>query len=199
MLNIVDPASNYAYDVHQYLDSDGSGTSSTIFNNDTTIGVQRLTGFTNWLRANNRRGFLGEFAVANSIIGPDPAQIGDETLINMLDYLHTNDDVWLGWTWWSGGPWWGNYMFNLDPTNLGQPTQADRPAMAILQPHFTPLPAPASFGATASPQAQPAASSQPSPAASETRKKPKLRRHHHSRLNIPELQNENSWWLRHYG
>src|SRR5437899_243424 len=139
MLNIVDPAHNYAYDVHQYLDDDGSGTSATISGNDPTLGVQRLTAFTNWLRQNNRRGFLGEFAVANSTIGPDPSQIGDETLINMLEYLGDNNDVWLGWTWWSGGPWWGNYMFNLDPTNLGQPNQTDRPATGILQPYTTPI------------------------------------------------------------
>ena len=49
---IVDPANNFAYDVHQYLDSDGSGTSATIFNDDPTIGVQRLTAFTNWLKPN---------------------------------------------------------------------------------------------------------------------------------------------------
>ena len=33
-------------------DDDGSGTSSTISNNDPTIGVQRLTAFTKWLKAN---------------------------------------------------------------------------------------------------------------------------------------------------
>jgi endoglucanase len=147
MLNIVDPANNFAFDVHQYLDSDGSGTSATIFNNDPTIGVQRLTAFTNWLKTNNRRGFLGEFAVANSTIGTDPSQIGDETLSNMLDYVGANNDVWLGWTWWAGGPWWGNYMFTLDATNLGSPNQADRPAMAALQPYFTPIPEPASLAA----------------------------------------------------
>ncbi|HEV8292040.1 MAG TPA: cellulase family glycosylhydrolase [Tepidisphaeraceae bacterium] len=147
MLNIVDPANNYAYDVHQYLDSDGSGTSATIFNNDPTIGVQRLTAFTDWLKANNRRGFLGEFAVANSTIGSGASQIGDETLINMLDYIDANSDVWLGWTWWAGGPWWNNYMFTLDPTNLGAANQADRAAMAVLQPYFTSVPEPTSIAA----------------------------------------------------
>jgi endoglucanase len=67
MLNIVDPGNNYAFDEHQYLDSDSSGTSSTIVS--ATIGQERLVAFTNWLHTNNRRGFLGEFAVANSTIG----------------------------------------------------------------------------------------------------------------------------------
>jgi len=168
MLNIVDPAQNFAFDVHQYLDSDGSGTSSTIFNNDPNIGVQRLTTFTNWLKQNHRRGFLGEFAVANSTIGTAASQIGDETLNNMLSYIGANNDVWLGSTWWAGGPWWGNYMFTLDPTNLGQPSQTDRPAIGVLQPFFTPNPPPASSPAAAE------------SATLQTRKKAKLR--HHARL-----------------
>lgn len=134
MLGVVDPGNNYAYDVHQYLDTDSSGTTSTIVS--PTIGQERLVQFTNWLKANDRRGFLGEFAVANSRIGSGGTQIGDEAIDNMLDYMEANADVWLGWTWWAGGPWWGNYMFSLEPTNLGQPSQADRPAMAVLQPHF---------------------------------------------------------------
>jgi endoglucanase len=134
MLNIVDPQNNFAFDVHQYLDSNSSGGSTEIVS--PTIGQERLVSFTNWLHANNRRGFLGEFAVANSRIGTGATQIGDEAVNNMLSYVEANDDVWLGWTWWAAGPWWGNYMFTLEPTNLGQPTQADRPAMAVLQPHF---------------------------------------------------------------
>lgn len=135
MLTITDPGNNFAFDVHQYLDSDSSGTSSTVVS--ATIGQERLVAFTNWMHSNNRRGFLGEFAVANSKIGTSGSQIGDEAIHNMLNYIENNDDVWLGWMWWAAGPKWGNYMFTLEPTNLGQPTQADRAAMAVLQPHFS--------------------------------------------------------------
>jgi endoglucanase len=134
MLDITDPGNNFAFDVHQYLDSDSSGTSSQIVRE--TIGRERLVAFTNWLRANNRRGFLGEFAVANSQVGTGAEQIGDEAIHHMLDYIEANEDVWLGWTWWAAGPWWGNYRFTLEPTNLGQPSQADRPALAVLQQHL---------------------------------------------------------------
>jgi hypothetical protein len=127
MLNIVDPASNHVFEVHQYLDSDSSGTSTNIVN--ANIGVTRLSAFTSWLRANNKRGFLGEFAVANSTIGGGATQIGDEALTNMLSYIAANSDVWEGWAWWAAGPWWGSYMFTLEPTNLGQPGQTDRAAM----------------------------------------------------------------------
>lgn len=134
MLGIIDPADNFAFDVHQYLDSDSSGSSSQIMS--PTIGQQRLVSFTNWLRANNRRGFLGEFAAANTQFGSGDTQIGDEAIDNMLGYIDANGDVWLGWTWWAAGPWWGNYQFTLEPTNLGQPSQGDRPALGALLPHL---------------------------------------------------------------
>jgi endoglucanase len=145
MLNVTDPGNNFAFDVHQYLDNDGSGTSSTITNNDPTIGAQRLSGFTQWLHANNRRGFLGEFAAAGSTVGTGSSQIGDETLQNMLTHIQGNSDVWLGWTWWSAGPWWpSNYMFLLDPAG-----SQDKPQMGVLQPFFAPVPEPGTLGLTA--------------------------------------------------
>jgi len=140
MLNIVDPLDNFAFDVHQYLDDDSSGTSDQIGTNQNpdnpNIGVERLTTFTNWLHANNRKGFLGEFAVANARIGSGPTDVGDEAIRNVLDYIEANDDVWLGWAWWAAGPWWGNYRFTLEPTNLGQASQTDQAAMAVLEPYF---------------------------------------------------------------
>src|SRR5262249_40898737 len=134
MLNITDPANNFAFDVHQYFDSDYSGTTANVVS--TTVGRDALVNLTSWLHTNNRRAFLGEFAVANSTIG---AGIGDEAVNNRLGYMERNKDVWLGWTWWAAGPKWGNYMFTLEPTNLGQPSQADRPSMGLLQPHLAHL------------------------------------------------------------
>jgi endoglucanase len=132
MLGVVDPGDNYAYDVHQYLDGNSSGTSSTIVS--PTIGAERLAGFTQWLKTNNRRGFLGEFAAANSTFGSAAGQIGDEAIANMLQHIENNDDVWLGWTWWAAGPWWGDYQFTLEPTNLASGNPVDRPALATLTP-----------------------------------------------------------------
>jgi endoglucanase len=144
LLDIVDPGDNFVIEAHQYMDIDGSGSHESINNNDPTTGVSRITAFTNWLRSNNLKGFLGEFAVPNSLIG---AGVGDETLNNMLGYMEANSDVWTGWAWWAAGPWWDGgpdpahaglppYMFLLDPANLGQVTQTDKAAMAVLQPHF---------------------------------------------------------------
>ena len=136
MLGIVDPGSNFCYEVHQYLDSDGSGTMTNIVSVD--IGWQRLTNFTVWARANNVKGFLGEYAVPSATIGN--TGIGGQALTNMLSYISTNSDVWLGWTYWGGGPWWGsNPTFLVEPANPGNPT--DQPTMSIIK-EFTPLPVP---------------------------------------------------------
>ncbi|MEO5804648.1 MAG: glycoside hydrolase family 5 protein, partial [Verrucomicrobiota bacterium] len=129
MLNIVDSGNNYAYDVHQYLDSDGSGTSSNI--GYAAIGADRLAGFTQWLKDNNRKGFLGEFAVAESTIGNG---IGDEAISNILTHITVNADVWLGWTWWAAGPYFTSYMFSLEPVG-----GVDRPQTPILK-NFIPFP-----------------------------------------------------------
>jgi endoglucanase len=140
MLGIVDPDNNFVYEVHQYLDSDGSGTHTNIVSVD--IGWQRLTNFTAWARANNVKGFLGEYAVPGDIIGG--SGIGGQALTNMLNYIQTNSDVWLGWSYWGGGPWWGSDplpLFPIEPANIGEPSQVDQPTMSVIK-HFFPLPVP---------------------------------------------------------
>jgi endoglucanase len=127
MLTISDPINHFAFEVHQYLDADSSGTSGTC--QSTTIGSQRLANFTAWCRANGRRSFLGEFGVSANASCL-------QALDDMLTYVEANADVWLGWTYWAAGPWWGNYMFSIEP-NAGM----DRPQMDGLEPHI-PIPAP---------------------------------------------------------
>jgi endoglucanase len=138
MLNIADPGHNFAFEVHQYLDADASGTGPDIAR--ATIGSERIAGFTQWLRQHHFKGLLGEFAVAGQTIGVAGTQIGDEALGDLLGAIEDGADVWLGWTWWAGGPWWGEYMFTLEPKNLGQPTELDRPQLPVLQLHTLPEP-----------------------------------------------------------
>ena len=136
MLNIVDPGDNFAFEVHQYLDGNSSGQSASIAGNDPEIGRDRLIGFTQWLQANGYRGFLGEFGAANSTIGDAGNQIGDETINIMLDYVEANDDVWIGWAWWGGGPWWSeDYLFAIDPRSNGD----DQRSMLLLEPRLVGL------------------------------------------------------------
>jgi endoglucanase len=151
LTNIIDPGNNYAFEAHQYLDYDYSGTHTNIGNSvpvpDATVGATRLVAFTQWLRANNYRGFLGEFAVDNSMIGNGSSQIGDEALTNMLSYIQTNSDVWLGWSWWGGGPWWAaNSLFHIDPASFTTPV--DKPVMTVIK-NFFPIPVPLLVSANA--------------------------------------------------
>lgn len=118
MKNISDPGNNYAFEVHQYFDSNSSGTSETCVSS--SVGADRLKSFTSWLLSNNQRGFLGEFGISSN-------ETCTQALDNMLEYLHSNVDVWLGWTYWAAGPWWGDYMFSIEPRN-----GKDKPQMDIL-------------------------------------------------------------------
>lgn len=94
------------YEMHQYLDSDSSGTSSTCVS--TTIGAERVADATAWLKANGKKGIIGEFAGG--------VNADCETAVEgMLAYLSENSDVWMGALWWGAGPWWGDYLFAMEP------------------------------------------------------------------------------------
>ncbi|KAF2810512.1 endo-beta-1,4-glucanase [Mytilinidion resinicola] len=105
---LTDPNNKLIYQMHQYLDSDGSGTSATCVSS--TIGKERLVAATQWLKSNGKKGIIGEFA------GGANSQC--ETAVQgMLSYMQQNSDVWLGALWWAAGPWWGDYIFSIEPTS----------------------------------------------------------------------------------
>ncbi|KAJ5133518.1 hypothetical protein N7448_001455 [Penicillium atrosanguineum] len=105
---LTDTEDKIVYEMHQYLDSDSSGTSETCVSS--TIGKERLESATTWLKNNGKKGIIGEFAGGvNSVC---------ETAVEgMLSYLSDNTDVWMGASWWSAGPWWGSYMYSLEPSS----------------------------------------------------------------------------------
>jgi endoglucanase len=119
---VQDPAHNFAFEVHQYLDSDGSGTHPGAVS--ATIGVERLTAITQWAEATGNHLFLGEVGVTTD-------QTSLTALDGMLTYMQQHTDAWQGATYWAGGPWWGNYMFSIEPQN-----GVDKPQMAILVQHL---------------------------------------------------------------
>jgi endoglucanase len=119
---LTDPSNMLVYEMHQYLDSDGSGTSATCVSS--TIGVSfldsdieektnmkqadRVASATTWLRSNGKVGIIGEFAAgANSVCM--------SAVTGLMNHLQTNSDVWKGAIWWGGGPWWGNYIYGFEP------------------------------------------------------------------------------------
>lgn len=119
MLGIEDPAGNYAYEVHQYLDADFSGTTKTCERADDA--VKALERFTDWLKRNGKRGFLGEFGGSS-----DPACL--DGLTRMTALVGKESAVWTGWTYWAAGDWWpADEPLNIQPTADG-----DRPQLTAL-------------------------------------------------------------------
>ena len=64
-----------------------------------------------------------------------------ESLSAMLQYMHENSDQWKGYTYWSAGPWWQDYMFGVQPKN-GQDTPQMVTLIANLGGGTTPEPDP---------------------------------------------------------
>jgi endoglucanase len=120
---ISDPGRNIAFEAHQYLDKDFSGTHDKC--RSETVGADMLKGFTAWLRKTGSRGFLGEFSG-----GADPTCL--KALDLMLTHIDENADVWLGWTYWAAGSWWHNYPFSIQPAADG----AAKPQMEVLLKHI---------------------------------------------------------------
>lgn len=105
---LTDTEDKIVYEMHQYLDSDSSGTSATCVSS--TIGQERLESATTWLKNNGKKGIIGEFAGG---VNSDC----EAAVEGMLSYMSDNTDVWMGASWWSAGPWWGSYMYSLEPSS----------------------------------------------------------------------------------
>ncbi len=118
--SITDPAHALAFEVHQYLDADYSGTHPECPAAQNIPAL--LDPMTKWLRDGHRQGFMGEFAASSR-----PECLAG--LAAMLRYFTANRDVWGGWTYWAAGAWWGpDYPFAVEPRGGTTP-----PQLAILQ------------------------------------------------------------------
>lgn len=122
-----DPARNFAFEMHLYLDADSSGTSPDCVGQD--IGVERIRAATGWLRANGYRGFVGEFGS-----GPGPTCLAG--LDRLVDFVSNNRDAWMGWTYWAAGAWWGDHFMSVQPGPDGRP----KPQLQALARHLQPAP-----------------------------------------------------------
>lgn len=133
-LNLTDPANNLVYSAHTYFDRDSSGThfdwATEVAAGDqlqnppgpltTQIGVQRLTGYVNWLAQHGYRGLVGEMGTGSD----DPHWL--ETLDNTLAYCQSNN---VAVTYWAGGPWFRSYPMGIEP----QPDGRDTVQVAVLE------------------------------------------------------------------
>ncbi len=119
-----DPAGGpFMFEMHQYLDPNGSGTQNAVC----AVGVgSRLSQAAAWLATNGYKGFLGEFDWGN-VNGVIPAQCVTEGNALMAALRASK---WGGWSWWASGPWTGNTGSNLDPGSDG--IAGDQPQTAML-------------------------------------------------------------------
>lgn len=111
MRGFTDPANNFAFELHQYLDEDSSGQGTACVQPERAAA--RLADVTEWLRRERARGVLAEFGAADE---PN-CLAGLEAMLRTMD---ANGDVWLGWTWWAAGARWGGYPFSIQPRG-GEP------------------------------------------------------------------------------
>lgn len=126
MLNVTDPGNNMAFEVHQYLDQDASGGGTECVS--TTIGVERLTGFTQWLRTNGKTAFLGELGAPNT-------PTCKEAMTKMLALVEEQYDLYWGWTWWSAGYRWpATYQLSIQPIAGPEGALQERPQLSWLRP-----------------------------------------------------------------
>jgi len=122
MLAVKDSLDRYAFDFHQYLDGNFSGTSPECPSADKALDAIGSVG--QWLKDNKRRGFLGEVAAAEK-----PQCLS--TLLKMIGRVDADPSIWVGWTLWGGGARWPqDYMFNVEPRPDG-----DRLAIKLLSMH----------------------------------------------------------------
>ncbi|MDB5714321.1 MAG: hypothetical protein JWO15_1718 [Sphingomonadales bacterium] len=124
MASVRDPGNNMAFELHQYVDHNSSGTGSDCVTAEQA--ENSLTSATDWLRQHHVRGFLGEFGAPDT-----PACL--TALGGLLKSLDSSRDVWLGWTYWAGGDRWHNYPMSIQPDSSGGP----RPQMAVLKPYLS--------------------------------------------------------------
>jgi len=107
--------SKLIYDVHKYMDSDGSGTSSTCVSNEISSAFQSLA---TYLRTNKRQAFLSETGGGNTASC-------EQYVCQALAYLNQNSDVYLGWTGWAAGSFDTSYVLSETPNgNTDQPIVA---------------------------------------------------------------------------
>jgi len=95
LYKLVDPLNNTALDIHEYLDVDFSGSHSVC----NQSGPTNLAGLTGWLEQYGLKAMVTEFG------GDNNTQCA-EYITDLINYLSDND-VYIGWTAWAAGPFWG--------------------------------------------------------------------------------------------
>ncbi len=120
--NIKDQDNNYAIDVHQYMDSNFSGTSADCIDPQAFATDLQMTsstapgynGFAKWLAQEHEVAFIGEFGAGYDQSNSN-YQNCEGDFAYLLDQANSVGGI-IGWTAWSTGHAWGSsYVLNLNP------------------------------------------------------------------------------------
>ena len=107
VVNLDGSTTNLIFDVHQYLDSDNSGTNSACVTNNIDSAFSPLA---TWLRGIKRQAILTETGGGNTASCAT-------YLCQEIAYLNTNSDVYLGYVGWAAGNFATSYVLSETPTN----------------------------------------------------------------------------------
>ncbi|KAJ3032997.1 hypothetical protein HDV00_006859 [Rhizophlyctis rosea] len=114
-LLLSDPLGKTSIDIHQFIDPDRNGGNSNGACSTEFDFISNINNITTWLREHGRTAWLGEFAIGQF-------QTCYTALSNLLPYLETNSDVWVGWVYWAAGSAWGGWWMGIEPSTSGSAT-----------------------------------------------------------------------------
>lgn len=120
---LYDPADNLVFEAHCYFDEDASGVYRRSYDEEKAhpyVGIERLRPFVQWLKANNLRGFVGEYGI------PATDNRWAVCLEHMLAYMQEQG---VNGTYWAAGARWNNYILGVQPKNN---YTTDMPQVSIL-------------------------------------------------------------------
>lgn len=116
-----DPAGNAAIEIHQYVDRDFSGTTTTCVAPAQIREI--MTNVTHWAELHKQRLFLGEFGT------PSEGECLKDLDV-LLDAVDGNSP-WIGSTYWAAGRWWGSYPLSIEPGG-----ETEKPQAEIIKKHI---------------------------------------------------------------
>jgi endoglucanase len=96
---------NIVYEAHLYFDADHSGKYTVKNSENINVIIDAVNDFNNWLKYNNRCGFIGEIGVP----------LDDQDMVKKLFFvLNLLNEYRISWAYWAGGKWSKGYRLNLE-------------------------------------------------------------------------------------
>lgn len=114
---------NIAFEMHEYLDSDFSGTHAVCAG----FGSSPMTGAVSWAQTNGVKIHIGEIGWSQDASCPADATA-------LMSYFSSNQLTVIGWAYWVGGSqaFYGGYVYTVSPTGYPTGPFTDKPQTSIL-------------------------------------------------------------------